>query len=63
MISLVLADYFEDTQEIGRFDCVYCPSFRPATAIQLSRGPKRPLRELLTTWRHFGIKEVAALQR
>jgi hypothetical protein len=53
--SEVLLRYFAETRELGVFRCEYCTPFRPDLPIVLATGPVRPLEELLSGWRHFGI--------
>lgn len=61
--SDVLARYFAETRQIGMFRCEYCASWRPDLPIFVSYGPTRPLEELLTDWRYFGIEPAPDLRR
>jgi 4-amino-4-deoxy-L-arabinose transferase-like glycosyltransferase len=51
----VLSRYFAETREVAVFRCEYCTSFRPDLTLLVGKGPVRPVEELLTGWRHFGI--------
>jgi hypothetical protein len=56
-----LAPYFAQTRLLGTFRCRHCASFRPDIPIYISTGPVRPLLELLSEWRYFGIEPAPAL--
>lgn len=58
----VLARHFEKTRVVGVFRCEYCASWRPDLPVVLATGPSRPLEELLTTWRHFGLEPAPRLK-
>jgi hypothetical protein len=58
----ILAKYFERTRALATLECEYCVDFPEALPVFISSGPKRPLPELIESWRDFGIQPVAALR-
>jgi 4-amino-4-deoxy-L-arabinose transferase-like glycosyltransferase len=61
--SDVLSGYFLETRELGFFRCEVCASSRPDLPIVLATRPIRPLEELFSEWRHFGIEASPRLTR
>lgn len=59
----VLARYFDEVREVAVFRCAYCATYRRDMPILVATGPVRPLEELLTEWRHFGIEPSPLLRR
>jgi hypothetical protein len=57
----VLAPWFAEVREVAMFRCEYCASFRSDAPIVLATGPVRPLEDLLSEWRHFGIDPAPML--
>jgi hypothetical protein len=61
--TTALSRYFAETTQIGMYHCVYCARLRSDMPVYVSRGPVRPIVELLDEWRHFSIEAAPALSR
>ena len=59
----VLERYFAETRQVGMFRCEHCANWREDMTVFVSTGPRRPLDELLTEWRHFGSGSSPPLRR
>jgi hypothetical protein len=59
----ILKRYFERTRLLGIFRCAHCAFFRPDLPIHVAAGPVRPVAELLSEWRYFGIQAAPALRK
>ena len=60
--SDVLARYFAETRRVGTFRCDQCANWRPDMPISVSYGPSKPIEDLLSDWRYFGLSPSPKLR-
>jgi hypothetical protein len=58
----VLARYFAETRRVGTFRCDQCANWRPDMPISVSYGPSKPIEDLLSDWRYFGLSPSPKLR-
>ena len=56
-----LRPHFAQVRRIDLFECEYCVSWRSDIPIVLATEPSKPLLDLVTEWKHFGILPVPEL--
>ena len=59
----LLSPHFTETRELGVLPCESCTGLRPDLPIVVATGPVRPLEDLLSEWRHFGIEASPHLRQ